>query len=284
MNPPTGRLPNFVFIGPDKTGSSWLHKALTLHPQVYVSPAKDTYFFDRFFGRGLEWYAKQFNGATDEPVVAEICHDYLFDPEVPGRLDESLGPDARLMVCLREPAERAVSAYLNLKKNGWDVGTLEDAIDKYPELVSNGRYGEHLEKYRSFVDTGRVYVASFADLQTDPQAFLDGVTEWLGIGRLVLADAERVPERSAAKARSAIAAKSAKALAGIARRLGWATAVGRVKNSPMVQRVLYKEYDVHPAILDSDSRDRLRSLFKDDVHHLDELLGSDYAKLWAYES
>ena len=46
------RLPNFIYIGPDKAGSSWLHEMLIGHPEVYLTPAKDLYFFDRYYDRG----------------------------------------------------------------------------------------------------------------------------------------------------------------------------------------------------------------------------------------
>ncbi len=55
--------PNFMYIGPDKAGSSWLHEVLLIHPQVYMPVAKDLYFFDRYYDRGMSWYLSQFEGA-----------------------------------------------------------------------------------------------------------------------------------------------------------------------------------------------------------------------------
>ena len=72
------RLPNFLHIGPGKSGSSWLHETLTLHPEVYLSEAKDLYFFSRYYDRGLDWYRKQFRPARpSHRVVGEVCPDYL---------------------------------------------------------------------------------------------------------------------------------------------------------------------------------------------------------------
>ena len=96
------RLPNFLYIGPDKAGSSWLHETLIRHPQVYLSPAKDLYFFDRYFDRGVAWYADQFRAARDEPVVGEICQDYLFHPLAAERIASVL-TQPRFMVSLRDP-------------------------------------------------------------------------------------------------------------------------------------------------------------------------------------
>ena len=57
------RLPNFLHLGPGKSGSSWLHETLALHPEVYLSEAKDLYFFSRYYDRGVDWYRKQFRPA-----------------------------------------------------------------------------------------------------------------------------------------------------------------------------------------------------------------------------
>jgi hypothetical protein len=100
---PDPRLPNFIYIGPDKAGSSWLHEVLFQHPEVFLTEAKDLYFFDRYFDRGLSWYRNQFRRATPEHrVVGEVCQDYLFEPEAAKRIRDCLG-EINLMVTLREP-------------------------------------------------------------------------------------------------------------------------------------------------------------------------------------
>src|SRR4028119_313721 len=119
------RLPNFLYIGPDKAGSSWLHERLSLHPDIFLSPAKDLYYFDRYFERGPEWYAQFFRHATDEAIVGEVCQDYLFHPAAPERIASQL-VEPRLMVTLRDPVERAFSSYLYARKHGLGAGTFKD--------------------------------------------------------------------------------------------------------------------------------------------------------------
>lgn len=127
-----GRLPNFVFLGPDKSGSTWLHAALSRHPLVYLTPGKDLHFFDRYFDRGLDWYAAQFRGAEQHhEIVGEIGTRYLYARRVPLRIHQTL-PDARLMVCVRDPVKRAFSSYLYLRRQGQDLGTFAEALDSTP--------------------------------------------------------------------------------------------------------------------------------------------------------
>ena len=112
-------LPNFLHLGPGKAGSTWVHEALSTHPEVFLTPAKDLYFFSRFYDHGPDWYAGQFKSAPpDSKVIGEVCPEYLWCPEAAARIHETLGPGLRIMVTLRDPVTRAFSAYLYQQKHG----------------------------------------------------------------------------------------------------------------------------------------------------------------------
>lgn len=275
-------LPNFLFLGPDKCGSTWLHDVLSTHPQVHLTPAKDTYFFDREFSRGLSWYERQFSGARPEHlVVGEICHDYLFDEAAADRIAEIL-PDAKLMICLRDPAERAFSAYLNLTRHGQFDGTFEDALDTVPELLDHGRYGLHIQRYLNRFDRDQVFVAQFDDLRADPQRFLDTVTQFLGVSRLALTDELAKPARGAAAARSERVATWVKRVAIVARRAGLVGVIGRVKGSRTVRRALYRELtDAAPSASDATVA-VIRTSLHDDIAHAGRLLNEDLFARWRW--
>jgi len=87
-----------------------------LHPDDFRTKTK--------YDRGLDWYRKQFRSAQpSHRVVGEVCPDYLTSAEAPRRIRSCLGPDVRLMVTLRDPAERAFSAYLHRRKHGLTIFT-----------------------------------------------------------------------------------------------------------------------------------------------------------------
>ena len=161
------RLPNFLYVGPDKAGSSWLHEVLLKHPDVYLTPAKDLYFFDRYYDRGLAWYAAQFRDARHEAVVGEVCQDYLFHPEAAERIHETLGP-VRVMVSLRDPVERAWSSYLYMRKHGIGPDTFGEALRSRPELLEHGRYATGLDRFLRRFPSELVHVALFDDLTRRP--------------------------------------------------------------------------------------------------------------------
>ena len=154
-------LPNFLHIGPSKSGSTWLHEVLIGHPEVYLSQAKDLYFFNRYYDRGPGWYRAQFRSALPEhKIIGEVCPDYLSCAEAPERIHACLGPDVRLMVTLREPISRAFSSYLYLAKHGEAAPTFRDTTKTSPELLEEGRYATHLRSYLRYFGRESLHIGA----------------------------------------------------------------------------------------------------------------------------
>ncbi len=275
------RLPNFLYVGPDKAGSSWLHEVLLKHPDVYLSPAKDLYFFDRYYDRGLEWYASQFRDARNEKVVGEVCQDYLFHPEAASRIHETLGP-VRVMVSLRDPVERAWSSYLYMRKHGIGPDTFAEALRSRPELLEHGRYATGLDRFLKQWPRELVHVALFDDLAADPQQFIDSVTGFLGVAPLPLATKDLEARLPAAKARSVRIASVARRSADWVRLHDGAKLVGTVKRSPLVQRVLYRPID--RAAVRPDPADVLtvRNALAPEIESLERTLGLRLGEAWGW--
>ncbi len=117
------RLPNFLIIGAQKCGTTWLSAMLRQHPDVYM-PAREVHFFDkdRNYKKGIDWYASHFAGAGNRRGVGEKTPDYFWAdgrggeghmPDVHRLIHRHL-PDAKLIVTLKNPVDRAVSAVKHL--------------------------------------------------------------------------------------------------------------------------------------------------------------------------
>ena len=275
------RLPNFLYVGPDKAGSSWLHEMLIKHPDVYLTPAKDLYFFDRYYDRGLEWYASQFRDARDEAVVGEVCQDYLFHPDAADRIHETLGP-VRIMVSLRDPVERAWSSYLYMRKHGIGPATFAEALRSRPELLEHGRYATGLDRFLAHVPREMVHVALFDDLAADPQAFIDSVTGFLGIDRMPLSSQDLQARLPAARARSVRIAAAARRSADWVREHDGAKLVGTVKRSPFVQKALYRPIDRSAVRPEPEDVRAVRTALAPEVEALESRLGLRLAEVWGW--
>jgi len=234
-------LPNFLHLGPSKSGTTWLYQVLAAHPEVFLCPAKDLHFFNRYYHRDLDWYRAQFRGAGQRhKVIGEICPGYLFSGPAPERIRTCLGTDVRLMVTLRDPISRAFSSYLDHRKHGEAAATFRETTRLLSQLIDEGRYATHLRNYLEYFGRESLHVAVFDDLQSDPQAFLDGVTDWLGIARQRLTPEELEARLPASEARWLPLARLTKHGASWARVHDCADVVARVKHSALVQRALYR--------------------------------------------
>lgn len=278
----TERLPNFLYIGPDKAGSSWLHEALLHHPSVFLSGAKDLYYFDRYYDRGLSWYASQFRDAQPtHTVVGEVCPDYLASPQAAARIAQCL-PEARLMVTLREPVSRAFSSYLYMRKHGLGPPTFREALEAFPELTEHGRYATQLRRYARYRDEGRLHISLFDDLQSDPQAFFDDVVAFLGLPRLDLDEAALSARLPASRARMVPVAWVARQSADWVRRHDGARIVGRVKRSPLTQRMLYKPLGDEVPTVDAEDAAYLRERLAGEVSGVEDDYGVRLISRWGW--
>ena len=121
------RLPDFLIIGAQKCGTTWLAAMLRQHPDVYM-PDQEVHFFDKAgnYEKGMDWYISHFEGAEDRRRVGEKTPDYFWAdgrggeghmPDVHRHIHGHL-PDVKLIVTLKNPVDRAVSAVKHLIRTG----------------------------------------------------------------------------------------------------------------------------------------------------------------------
>ena len=213
------RQPNFLYIGTSKAGSTWIYNVLAQHPDVFMAAGKGLYFFDNHYHYGLPWYRSQFQSARDQRVVGEISHSYLFSRNAIPRI-ASLNCDMQLMVCLREPVDRAFSAYLDGLKNGEFDMSFREAIEQVPSLVDRGRYATHLEPYLEQFGRERIHVGLFDVLRRDPHAFASELYRFLEVRTVGLQSKLRRKQMPAAEPRCEMAVAAAKKVSSIGKRMG----------------------------------------------------------------
>jgi hypothetical protein len=272
-------LPNALYLGAAKAGSSWIEQRLRAHPDAYVCDAKDTYFFcrDEVFGRGIGWYADQFKRGSDHRVRIEVCHDYLHSPVAPARINAFLG-SPKFVVSLRKPSDRAVSAYAYATRHH-DLPPFEEALYQRTFLADECRYATHLRRYLSHFPVASFLILDFADLQRDGDLVWRNIVEFLDLPRMPLDDDALRSVRSRSSARSRAVAKLGKRGAKLLRRTGREDVLGRIKRSRVIERVLYREeggrFEVDPSVLQE-----FDEAMRPEVEEVDRLFGTSLAASW----
>ena len=133
----TLKLPNFLGVGTQKGGTTTLHELLSNHSKVYVPPAKEIHYFDQEIQKSQNWYARHFESAKKDQKCGEITPYYLFHPEAPKRI-KTVVPNARLIVLLRDPVERAISQIVHAKSRGFEELDIENAIAAEESRMNSG--------------------------------------------------------------------------------------------------------------------------------------------------
>jgi hypothetical protein len=207
------RFPDFLIIGPQRTGTTWLHAHLRFHPQIFLSEPKELFFFSsletrdpkRFVSDQLSWYLRFFR----EPLWLRatkmaVClrrHRELYRPIVRGEATASyaamapaliddivaLRPDVRAILMVRNPIERAWShakkdLVRNRQRRFEDVGAEEfRAFFADPYQRRCAQYAEIAEAWSSRLQPGHLFVGIFDQIATRPEAMLLDVMRFLGV-------------------------------------------------------------------------------------------------------
>lgn len=187
-------LPNFVILGAQKSASTHLHRCLAQHPEIYMAPGETRFFEDpEYLSAEVADLEKAFVGVEKEKALGIRRPDYLAKPEVPARVAKLL-PQAQLIAILRNPIDRALSAYYYYIKLGFlpvvpvEVGmeavlqgTVTRTHPKAGEILDYGLYFHHLTKYLELFDRQSLLLLRLEELVQDGPEALRKVFRFLDV-------------------------------------------------------------------------------------------------------
>ena len=174
---------DFVAVGPFKTGTSWIYEYLTNYQKVALpTKVKETFFFDKKFDRGLDWYYSHFSTIEADKKVGEIAPSYFHSKLAPERIYE-LNPQCKILVTLREPVSRLVSFYSHLKQRGKIEPTVSfaEALANKKFLRDTSLYYFHLCRWIEIFGRDNVEVIFFEKLKQSPDSFALEIVDKLEI-------------------------------------------------------------------------------------------------------
>lgn len=264
--------PDFIVIGAQRGGTTWMQRCLIEHRQVYV-PAWRT--DDIFLGPDA------MAGYDDEDFVGVFDATLLTRSDIPEEI-RTLAPSVKLLAVVRNPMDRAYSWYqIRLRQGDGLYATkpnFDEALEEDPDLISNGIYTPHLRRYMDLVGEDRLWIGVFDDIRADPLHFMGQVLEFLGIEETEdLPPHWATPVNYSAAVQSRVLHRGARlAKAGTRKLLGrrhqWL--IDRLEQSKPVRA--FKKANEHPTPpLDRATRSELFERFAEDIEALEDLLGRD---------
>jgi hypothetical protein len=270
----SGRLPDFLGVGPPRTATSWLDAVLRGHAAM-PREIKEVDFFVKNYGRGIEWYKSYFRDADPALPAGEICPSYFGPPEVRERVKLHL-PNCKIICTIRDPVESLYSGYRLSLRNVW---TRTDIESFAASGWGSGRAGA-LRAWREMFGVDHVLACIYDDLEADPQRYLDTICDFIGIQRIDLAGHElasrrvntfkQLPKnqwlaRKARKLRDRLIEREAYGVVDMLRRAGiWRFCFERGGELPPLSLAVEQ---------------RLRDRCKPDIEELERLIGRDLS-MW----
>lgn len=209
--------PNFLIIGAAKAGTTSLYAYLKEHPQIYMSPLKETNFFalegeqllfqgpgdqdyiNKFSITKLEDYELLFQEAANEIAIGEASPLYLYSPKAPERIQHYI-PDVKMIAILRNPVERAYSAFLHLVRDSREpLRDFAQALEKEEARICDhwehiwhyqqaGFYYAQLQRYFAKFNPEQIRVYLFEDLNLNPLGILQDIFQFLGVSETFVPD------------------------------------------------------------------------------------------------
>ncbi|MDJ0581820.1 sulfotransferase [Crocosphaera sp.] len=198
MNNSTVKLPNFLIFGVQKAGTTSVYNYLNQHPEVYLSPVKETNFLEKdwqelanqghqFNPKNIvtfEQYSKLFEGVTNEIAIGEISPNYLFHHQTSIGQIKRYVPDAKLISILRNPVDRAISDYLMHVREAKSNTILKEQIQYKADksfVILKGYYYKQVKHYIEEFSHNQVSIFLYDDLRKDSKQFIQEIYKTIGV-------------------------------------------------------------------------------------------------------
>jgi hypothetical protein len=185
-------LPDFIALGPPRTGTTWLHRMLEGRVDLPLR-VKETQYFTTFYSMGIDWYARHFRHASGKRNIVEIC-PYFPSRKAPARIRRHL-PDCKFLVTLRNPVDHAFSTYKMLMRGAFVRGTFDEVLNTRPHLDDANRYAKTFAAWFQHFDRERFLIMRYEELRDDPQSYLNRVCDFIGMARIPTLDRGRARTR-----------------------------------------------------------------------------------------
>jgi hypothetical protein len=199
-----GGLPNTLIIGAQKGGTTSLFEYLAQHPNVCPCSSKEPQYFDTYFDKGPGWYKAWFHPKSNDAITFEASPHVLFHPLAPERVF-ALIPNAKLIVLLRNPVDRAYSHYQHWIELGYETLSFEEAlkaekgrtdklwqqlkerepIDWLPlrnySYVRHGLYAEQIDRWLRLFQRKQLLFLKSEEMYASPSVIMERVLRFLEI-------------------------------------------------------------------------------------------------------
>ncbi|XP_071832198.1 heparan sulfate glucosamine 3-O-sulfotransferase 1-like [Apostichopus japonicus] len=213
------RLPDAIIFGTRQCGASKLDFYLRTHPDIAFTAREEMHFFGSpKETRGIDWYRNQMMLSKANQVTMEKTPKYFVRPTVPKKLRDNLGVRTKLVLVLRDPVERAMYDFLQLRLLWDEKGTelmdrwadFNGTLDNYYFLLNSsfettvlrssgqvrqenalvyiGCYSYFLDRWLKYFPPSQILIVDHEELERDPVPVLKRTEKFLRVSQYFTED------------------------------------------------------------------------------------------------
>ncbi|MFP4100764.1 sulfotransferase family protein [Coleofasciculus sp.] len=283
--------PNFIIIGAGKCGTTSLHDYLNQHPQIYICPQKETFFFINEETREklkpwgaltrVEDYCSLFQDAPKSSVLGEISTNYYAYPESAQLIYNHI-PTVKIIAIFRDPAERAFSSYQMHVRQGIEQRSFEQVLSPDSKYVKRGFYFSEIIPYFKTFERQSIKILLYDDLCQNPLEFMQDLFNFIGVDNNFIPDMSKKGRKGGLpknKYLNNLLTKPNLLRRSIAAvlKLTMPLQLRQQIRSGMIKKNTYK------AQLSPEARKQLIEIYKSDILKLQDLIERDLSN-WLYLS
>lgn len=212
------KLPNFIIIGPPKSGTTSLYNYLKQHPDIYLPETKELHYFTYEFlkenanGPGdrdvlprlcstYQEYENNYLHVNDEKAIGEISPSYFYYAHVSERIIRELG-SVKILMILRNPVQKAFSQYVHMVSEKRETLTFYEALMEERKRAAlhwldiwryaeSTLYADRIKKYIEVFGRDNVKVLLFEEMVNSPDTFMSDLYTYLGVDGSFICDTSR---------------------------------------------------------------------------------------------
>ena len=272
---------DFIGIGAIKAATSWIYECLQEHPKIELAPKdqKDKVFFFKA-KHNIEEFKKYKTYFNKRNILKGDFHAaYLTSPEIIDRAKEH-NRDMKIVVCLRDPIERAYSEYRFLKfSRGAIWNNLEQGIQEDSRILEHGFYYKYLKDYFDVFPRENILVLIYEDIRKDPTKFIQRIYEFLEVNSDFIAPSMNTKVNlTSFKFTKLGGLIHKKIIKPLLKNTKWAW---KLKKSIFLKKLLFKFSEFYsrkskPAEeISPKTYEQLKNVYKQDIANLEKLINRD---------
>lgn len=210
--------PDFICIGAQRSGTTWLHNSLNKHPQLWLTPVKELHHFDdpkrtRYFKHlknrlkttrmsltkwdrnyffsiknDDEWYCGLFKDAQKKGLIAgEITPAYAVLDEADFIRIKAINPEVKIIFIMRNPIERSWSAFMNAKRKNRAGKDHDDQTQSAVNFalkqsaLTRSLYIDTINRLEKVFDSHKICYVFYDDIVNNPAALMKDLLNFLDV-------------------------------------------------------------------------------------------------------